>query len=309
MTAVLDPTCSKAVDEARLAAIAEVGADAVGDHVEVAADDDRVVTHLFECRDPAYVGWRWAVTVARPPRARTVTIDEVVLVAGPESIIAPPWVPFGERILPGDLSVGDVLPSTADDERLVPGFTASGDTEFELEPPLWEPGLGRLRVMSPLGREYAAERWESSDTGPGSPMARSAAEPCSTCGFLLPMAGPLGKAFGVCGNAYSPSDGGVVSMSYGCGAHSESVAETAIATIDIVIDDLGYDDLGSHVDAEPEAAEATEAEATEAEATEAAEAAADAAEAAVDAEPPLAETPADHVENQPAESADTEESP
>jgi hypothetical protein len=52
VTAVLDPTCSKAVDEARLAAIAEVGADVVGDHVEVAADDDRVVTHLFECLDP-----------------------------------------------------------------------------------------------------------------------------------------------------------------------------------------------------------------------------------------------------------------
>ena len=91
MTAVLDPTCSKAVDEARLAAIAEVGADVVGDHVEVAADDERVVTHLFECLDPAYVGWRWAVTVARPPRARTVTIDEVVLVAGPESTPSSSW--------------------------------------------------------------------------------------------------------------------------------------------------------------------------------------------------------------------------
>jgi hypothetical protein len=106
------------------------------------------------------------------------------------------------------------------------------------------------------------------------------------------MAGTLGQAFGVCGNAYSPSDGSVVSMAYGCGAHSESVAETASATIDIVIDDLGYDDLGSHIDAEPEAPADPEPEATE-------------PAAPADPEPP-SEITADQVESQPA---DTEESP
>ncbi len=243
MSTLVDATCGKAVDTARDAVVAEVGADRVGEHVEAVADDDRVVTHLFECKDPAYRGWRWAVTIARAPRARNVTIDEVVLLAGPDSIVAPAWHPFAERVLPGDLSVGDVLPTAPDDIRLVPGYLASGDTEFELEPPNWEPGLGRLRMLSVAGRDEAAERWVRGDTGPASAMAKAANETCSSCGFLLPLGGPLGQAFGVCGNAFAPSDGQVVAMAYGCGAHSEAIPEPKAEILEAVVDDLGYDDF------------------------------------------------------------------
>ena len=45
--------------------------------------------------------------------------------------------------------------------------------------------------------------------------------PCSSCGFFVPMAGALRSVFGVCANAWSPSDGRVVSLDHGCGAHSE----------------------------------------------------------------------------------------
>jgi hypothetical protein len=53
-------------------------------------------------------------------------------------------------------------------------------------------------------------------------MARAAPAHCGTCGFLLPLAGGLRGAFGVCGNAYSPADGHVVGVDYGCGAHSQA---------------------------------------------------------------------------------------
>lgn len=52
-------------------------------------------------------------------------------------------------------------------------------------------------------------------------MARAVPLTCSTCGFLLPMGGPLGQAFGVCAQQMSPADGCVVSLAFGCGAHSE----------------------------------------------------------------------------------------
>ncbi len=42
-----------------------------------------------------------------------------------------------------------------------------------------------------------------------------------TCGYYLPMAGALRRSFGVCANEWSPSDGAVVSLDHGCGAHSE----------------------------------------------------------------------------------------
>jgi hypothetical protein len=53
-------------------------------------------------------------------------------------------------------------------------------------------------------------------------MARQAPGPCGTCGFWLPLAGSLRARLGACGNAYSPADGRVVTVDYGCGAHSQA---------------------------------------------------------------------------------------
>lgn len=36
------------------------------------------------------------------------------------------------------------------------------------------------------------------------------------------MTGSLRQAFGVCANEFAPADGRVVSLSYGCGGHSEA---------------------------------------------------------------------------------------
>jgi hypothetical protein len=52
-----------------------------------------------------------------------------------------------------------------------------------------------------------------------------AAAACSTCGYFLPLAGSLRRAFGVCANEWSSSDGRVVSVDHGCGAHSETDVE------------------------------------------------------------------------------------
>ena len=52
-------------------------------------------------------------------------------------------------------------------------------------------------------------------------MAVKAPAPCASCGFFVPMAGALRAVFGVCANEWSPSDGRVVALDHGCGAHSE----------------------------------------------------------------------------------------
>jgi hypothetical protein len=220
-----DQASAEAVDLARDALTAVVGAAQVGAHLGVQADGERIVTHLFQSADPAYAGWRWAVTVARAPRSKVVTVSETVLLPGPASLLAPDWVPWHERLRPGDLGVGDLLPTKAGDDRLVPAYLLSDDPAVEAV--AFELGLGRVRVMSALGRDDAAERWYAGDGGPDTAIATHAPGRCATCGFYLPIEGSLRAVFGVCGNAFSPRDGAVVSADAGCGAHSEAVVEQA----------------------------------------------------------------------------------
>ena len=99
--------------------VAIVGAAQVGEHRGVEAEGERIVTHLFDCADPAYTGWRWAVTVTRAPRSKLVTVNETVLLPGPGALLAPDWVPWHDRLRPGDLGVGDLLPAPPDDGRVV----------------------------------------------------------------------------------------------------------------------------------------------------------------------------------------------
>jgi hypothetical protein len=214
-----DAVLAAAVELAHQAASA-AGAESVGDHLGVRAEGERVATHAFAATLPGYVGWHWAVTVARAPRSRTATVDEVVLLPGDGALLAPPWVPWDERVQAGDLSPGDLLPPALDDPRLVPAYTLSDDPAVEVV--AFELGLGREQVMSREGRLLTADRWHSGDRGPQAPMARQAPASCGTCGFFLPLAGSLQAGFGVCGNEVTDSDGQVVSVEYGCGAHSET---------------------------------------------------------------------------------------
>lgn len=242
-----DSVLLAAVDEARAAAVADAGESLVGAHLGAVMDEERLATHSFECLNPAYSGWRWSVTLARASRAKTVTVNDVVLVPGEGAIVAPVWLPWSERVLPGDLGPGDVLPTPADDERLIAGLTGEDDLESvssqsPLQPGQWELGLGRVRVLSPVGRDDAADRWVEGDFGPTTPMARQSAGECVTCGFMLPIGGALGQIFAVCANKMSPADGHVVSLNFGCGAHSEVEVEVE-ARPETAFDEDGWDPL------------------------------------------------------------------
>jgi hypothetical protein len=209
-----------AVEQARTA-IVEHSGDSVGEYLGVTFDDSNSATHRFLANMPGYQGWQWAVVVAAHPGADHATISEVVLVPGPTALLAPKWVPWQNRLRPGDLGPGDLLAAPAEDPRLVPGFAATGDPE--IDDVAYELGLGRRRLLSQLGRADAAQRWHDGDYGPGSPMARSTRRVCRDCGFYLPLSGALGVMFGVCANELS-ADGHVVEAEYGCGAHSDTPA-------------------------------------------------------------------------------------
>jgi hypothetical protein len=263
----------------------------VGEHVSAVADGDRVVTHFFECKEFGYRGWRWAVTLTRASRSKLVTLDETVLLPGADSLLAPEWVPWSERLRPGDMGPGDLLPTEAEDLRLEPGYTGEDapppnsvaevvtpqnladlveaeDAELTEAGPgsgvgvdngamgaetaplpvrgtiasvAEELGMRRARVLSRYGLHVAADRWDES-FGAKTPMAQAAPAPCVSCGFLVPLAGSLRQAFGVCANEFSPADGRVVSLAYGCGGHSEAaVMPKPLRPAPPVLDSMGAD--------------------------------------------------------------------
>jgi hypothetical protein len=216
----------------------------VGDHLGMLPEGDRVVTHYFVCMDPAYHGWRWAVSVVRASRAKNVTVSECVLLPSDDAMLSPAWVPWSDRLRPGDLGPGDLLPTPVDDPRLAPGFT---QTDEDIDRQLyWELGLGRHRVLSAEGRDEAATRWYAGDSGPANPLARAAPANCATCAFFVSLAGGLRQLFGVCANEYAPDDGRVVSVDHGCGAHSEAVVlPAASGSAPPIVDEMGYDVMPS----------------------------------------------------------------
>ncbi|MBS4753422.1 DUF3027 domain-containing protein [Nocardioides sp. zg-ZUI104] len=250
-----DAVTAAAVDVARAALLDEIDASDVGAHLGHQVDGLRVVTHLFECRRKGYQGWHWAVTLTRASRQRKVTVVEVVLLPGDDAIVAPPWVPYRDRLQPGDMSPGDLLPVEDDDPRLVPTYSfGDADTDPQLDEPdkaqvravAKDLGLGRVRTLSPEGRDLAAERWYDGDAGPDAAIAKSAPDQCYSCGFLVRLAGPLSQMFGVCANGDANDDGRVVALQHGCGAHSEvrlTKRQQPVPPAPPVVDTIGTDDL------------------------------------------------------------------
>lgn len=82
--------------------------------------------------------------------------------------------------------------------------------------------LTRKRVMTAQAIAQTAKRWYAGQHGPKSLSTKIAdGKACSSCGFMIPLAGSLGNMFGVCANMWSPDDGRVVALDHGCGEHSE----------------------------------------------------------------------------------------
>ncbi|WP_405458852.1 DUF3027 domain-containing protein [Streptomyces sp. NBC_00101] len=278
-TPVPDRLCAEAVDFARAAAEEAAAPGEVGEHVAVVSEGDRVVTHYFECEMFGYRGWRWAVTVARASRAKNVTLDETVLLPGSDALLAPEWVPWSERLRPGDMGPGDLLPTEAEDLRLEPGWTGetieetdedatavrlSGeladlvdteDAELTSRPSAIgrgsiasvaeELGMRRARVLSRYGLHAAADRWDE-EFGPKTPMAQAAPATCVSCAFLVPLTGSLRQAFGVCANEFGPADGHVVSLAYGCGGHSEAAVPKPPTRAPHALDTMRVDSYRLH---------------------------------------------------------------
>jgi len=122
-----DAFLAGAVDVARSAVEGITAASTIGTHLGAKSEGDRLVTHLFESRLPGYQGWQWFAVLTRNSRSKVVTISELGLLPSEESILAPEWVPWAERVRPEDAQ---------DEEALDAGYRAA---DVEAAPDAGEP--------------------------------------------------------------------------------------------------------------------------------------------------------------------------
>ncbi len=241
---------------ARTVVAEAAGDEVVGTHVRAEVDGDGLVSHVFEALQPGYRGWTWVVSLTAVSADADPTVNDVVLLPGADAIVAPPWTPYRDRVRPGDLGPGDVLPPEPDDLRLVPAWSA-GDLDTEVEGgadrlAAQELAAGRSLVLSLEGRDMAAQRWHDGQGGPHVAIAQQASGTCRTCGFRVGLAGALADRFGVCANGMANDDGRVVALEHGCGAHSGVRLSRAVAVA--VLPDPYFDTITNDVVARPEPA-------------------------------------------------------
>jgi hypothetical protein len=97
-----DALLAAAVDVARTAVEGIAPASQIGKHLAARTEGDRVVTHLFESRLAGYQGWQWYAVLTRNSRSKVITVNELGLLPSEDSILAPEWVPWAERVRPED---------------------------------------------------------------------------------------------------------------------------------------------------------------------------------------------------------------
>lgn len=205
---------ARAIELARQA-LEELDEGDVGTHVGVAVVGDNVVVHRFTADVPGYRGWEWNAVLACADGSTHVTINELALLPGTDALRAPQWVPYEDRVRPGDLQPGDQFPPRADDPRL--RIDDSG-----------------RHHLTATGFEDSLTRWRE-NYGPTTEYAEKAPLKCERCAFFHPIADF--RTFGACLNMYA-ADGRIVHAAYGCGAHSETPpADNLAATTHEAFDD------------------------------------------------------------------------
>ncbi|POH60371.1 DUF3027 domain-containing protein [Arthrobacter glacialis] len=99
----------------------------IGRHLGARSEGVRCVTHLFESLLPGYGGWVWFATLARVSRGKASTVNEVGMLPTNDSVLAPPWVPWSERVRPED------QPAPEEEHGLVEPADAEADADSEAD--------------------------------------------------------------------------------------------------------------------------------------------------------------------------------
>ena len=111
-----DATLLAAVDLARTALLEITTDDTIGEVIGHLDEGDLVVSLLFDCLLTGYPGWRWTVSLARVDDSSEPSVLETELTPGDDSLLAPEWVPWSDRLVDDDIAADDDDDDDDDDE-------------------------------------------------------------------------------------------------------------------------------------------------------------------------------------------------
>jgi hypothetical protein len=157
-----DAFLAAAADVARTAIEGITDASHIGPHLAAKSEGDRLVTHLFESRLPGYAGWQWFAVLTRNSRSKVVTVSELGLLPSEDSILAPEWVPWAERVRPEDEQEQDAeQEASAGQPGSTPGHGDPAGPAAPEETPAGQDSAGQ----SSAGQDFAAHGTTETDPG------------------------------------------------------------------------------------------------------------------------------------------------
>jgi hypothetical protein len=162
----LDAVLAEAIERARQGVLEIAPAEQVGQHVSAVAEGERLVVHRFEARVPGYGGWQWFASVARVPRSKHVTVCEVGLPPSGQSLLAPDWVPWAERVRPEEAAEAreaEAAEARAEGEAAEASTDAEASTEASTE--------GSAGTPAPLAEDGSDETSDAAVVSEGDPEA------------------------------------------------------------------------------------------------------------------------------------------
>jgi hypothetical protein len=83
---------------AEVAAKSAADTNELGTFIESVDEGEGISTYLFESKKLGYKGWRWSVTIYQADPVTEPSLCEVVMVPGEDSLVAPKWIPWSERL-------------------------------------------------------------------------------------------------------------------------------------------------------------------------------------------------------------------
>jgi hypothetical protein len=79
-------------------ALAEFSDGSYGQMISQTELEKSVIEFRFDCTKRGYKSWHWVVTLTQPDKRKPATVSEVTLMAGPDALLAPEWIPWAERL-------------------------------------------------------------------------------------------------------------------------------------------------------------------------------------------------------------------
>jgi len=153
-----DAMLAAAVDQARRELETITPAGSIGEHLGAKREEDRVVTHLFASRLAGYIGWQWFAVLTRNSRSKVVTVSEIGLLPSEDSVLAPPWVPWSERVRPEDVAAMQAEEAAAAGETSEQSAVAGeASSEGEAAPASEDTGSEETDVAGGAGEAEASD--------------------------------------------------------------------------------------------------------------------------------------------------------